>query len=292
MTMRESLTGDDLYSYVILLQSENSRKKYLLCEGESDCAVLDPHLMEDMCETIPGYGNNSVVEAIRIVTAQRTKGVAALIDRDWSKDGQQVSPLAAQTDHYDIDATIFYSGNVCQRVVSTHCNRDAVKKFLSSGGWDSPIEPATALALPIGVLRKLNQEQGWGIRCGDTPFDDVAFPDASGIDIEKAVLSAISRSKKPRVSQADAGRIASEVAEEMLRVADPATHCCGHDLNSALSFLMRRKWGGERINKRSVEKAMRAAFSCVELTSTKFHAGLSSAYACSRPELFTCLGVG
>lgn len=290
--MRENLTGDDLYSYIILLQSENSRKKYLLCEGESDCAVLDPHLVEGACETIPGYGSNSVVDAIRIATQQQTKGVAALIDRDWAKDDQKISPLAAQTDHYDIDATIFYSGNVCRRVVSTHCNRDAVRGFLSSGGWDSPIQPATALAFPIGVLRKLNQEQGWGIRCADTPFDDVAFPDASGIDIEKAVLSAIKRSKKPRVNEADARAISTEVTEEMLSITDPATHCCGHDLNSALSFLMRRKWGGGGINKRSVEKAMRAAFSCAELTSTKFHAGLSSAYACSRPELFTCLGAG
>jgi hypothetical protein len=220
------------------------------------------------------------------------KGVAALVDRDWAKGSEQISHLAARTDHYDIDATIFYSGSVCRRVVSTHCKREMVRDFLSSTGWSSPIQPATALAFPIGVLRKLNHEQGWGLRCSDTPFDEVVFPDATGVDIEKTVISAIKRSKKPRVDTVDATRISAEVGEEMLKVADPATYCCGHDLNSALSFLMRRKWGGGGINKRSVEKAMRAAFSCAELTVAEFYDGLSSAYACTRSELFTCLESG
>ncbi|MFD9430350.1 hypothetical protein [Streptomyces sp. NPDC060002] len=287
VTMQNDLTGDDLFSYVLLLRSGPTARKYILCEGDSDCAVLDPHLEEDLCETLPGYGKSSVLDAIKIVEQQQMRGVAALIDRDWEKDEISIPVVAVQTDHYDIDATVFYSGDVCRRVVYSFCDRASVRNFLQVGGWASPVEPATLLAFPIGVLRKLNYEHGWGLRFSDTPFSEVALPDATGVDLVKTVSSALARAKKARIMPSDIPAVAALANSEMKSVTDPTAYCCGHDLNASLAYLMSQKWRG-RINRKTLEKAMRAAFSCKEIAVTKMRAGLPVALRCSPEDLYVC----
>ncbi|MFD5894911.1 hypothetical protein [Streptomyces sp. NPDC060366] len=285
--MRNDLDGNDLFSYIMLLQTAPSPKKYIVCEGDSDCAVLDPHINDYTCETIPGYGKNSVLEAMLIAEQRNLRDIAALIDRDWEKDRLPVSSLAVKTDFYDIDATVFYSGDVCRRVVGAFCDREEVRKFIGLGSWDSPLEPVTELAFPIGILRKLNFEGGWGIRFSDTPFREVALAGARGVDIERTVLSAIERSKKPRVGISDVASIVDIATDAMAEVDDKPAYCCGHDLNGALAYLMTSKWRG-RINRTSLERAMRAAFSCKELFSTTLHTALPSALNCISSEVFTC----
>ncbi|MFC8665497.1 hypothetical protein [Streptomyces sp. NPDC057199] len=285
--MQNNLTGDDLFSYIILLRSGPTAKKYLLCEGDSDCAVLDPHIEEDVCETIPGYGKNSVLDAIKIVSQQNMNDVAALLDRDWQKDNSGLPDVAVTTDHYDIDATVFYAGDTCKRVVAAFCDRNIVRNFLREGDWSSPVEVATALAFPVGVLRKLNHEEGWGLRFSDTPFSEVALPSSGGVDLTKTVASALSRSKQPRVTEQEIPRIVSSAQRAMEKAQDPHSFCCGHDLNSALAYLMFSKWS-TRINRKTLERAMRAAFSCSEISSTTMFADIPPALKCSSAELFTC----
>ncbi|MGC4981603.1 hypothetical protein ACLQ18_13320 [Streptomyces sp. DT193] len=287
MTMQNNLTGDDLFSYIILLRSGPTAKKYLLCEGDSDCAVLDPHINEDVCETIPGYGKNSVLDAINIVSQQNVHGVAALLDRDWQKGNSALPSSAVSTDHYDIDATVFYTGDACKRVVAAFCDRNIVRTFLGEGGWSSPAEVATALAFPVGVLRKLNHEAGWGLRFADTPFSEVALPSSRGVDLTKTVASALSRSKQPRAAKQDIPRIAHSAQRAMENIQDPRFFCTGHDLNSALAYLMFSKWSA-RINRKTLERAMRAAFSCSEISSTAIFANIPPVLKCSSTQLFTC----
>ncbi|MFG2317392.1 MULTISPECIES: hypothetical protein [Streptomyces] len=287
MNMHDNLTGDDLFSYIILLQSGPTAKKYLLCEGDSDCAVLDPHLNEDICETIPGYGKNSVIEAINIASQQNMSNVAALLDRDWQKAESPIPSIAVMTDYYDIDATVFYSGDTCKRVVAAFCDRDRVRDFLTAGNWKSPEEIATSLAFPVGVLRKLNHDTGWGLRFADTPFTEVALPDSTGLDLTKTVASALSRSKKPRVGEQDIPSIVSAAEQEIRNVSNQRSFCCGHDLNSALAYLMAYKWAA-RINRKTLERSMRAAFSCKEMSSTAMFGRIPSALECSTKVLFTC----
>ncbi len=285
--MQSDLTGDDLFSYVLLLRSGPTARKYILCEGDSDCAVLDPHLEESFCETLPGYGKSSVLDAIKIVEQQQMRDVAALIDRDWGKGQTPIPTVAVQTDHYDIDATVFYSGDVCRRVVYSFCDRATVRLFLQTGGWSSPVEPATLLAFPVGILRKLNHENGWGLRFSDTPFTEVALHDTTGVDLEKTVLSAISRGKKSRLTQSDIPAVVALARSEMKNVGDPSAYCCGHDLNAALSYLMSQKWRA-RMNRRTLERAMRAAFSCKEIAATKIRAELPVALRCPPEDLYIC----
>ena len=133
--------------------------------------MLDAHLADDFCETIPGYGNDSVVEAISLVESRGIPDVAALIDRDWGKSRRPISGLAARTDFYDIDATIFFSGDVCKRVVGAFCDRSKVARFLSDKQFQSVIDAAVALAFPLGVLRSLSHSKGWGLRVAGLPIE-------------------------------------------------------------------------------------------------------------------------
>ncbi|MEW2552994.1 hypothetical protein AB0957_14810 [Streptomyces zhihengii] len=285
--MKEYLTGEDLFSYLIILGVPGKSKRFILCEGDSDCAVLDPHLDDGVVETIPGYGKDSVIEAVQIAFDSGFTNVAALIDRDWGKSRRKPCDLAVPTDKYDIDATVFYAGDVCRRVVSAFCDRDRVREFLAAHGWSSPMEAVSALAFPLGVLRKLSYDEGWGIKVAGTPFDKVAQPDCNGVDLSALVVSAIERAGKPRISERDVPDVIGSVNRFMAQVEDISDYCCGHDLNSALSFLMRKKWSG-KASKDLIERSMRGAFSCREMLGSRFFKGIHGVFGVPEGDLFTC----
>ncbi|MFB7457559.1 hypothetical protein [Streptomyces sp. NPDC056188] len=285
--MLQNLTGDDLFSYLLLLGAGSSNRKYLLCEGDSDCAVLDPHLIEDTCETVPGYGKDSVVIAINLVDQQDLRNVGALVDRDWSKSRRAISALATQTDYYDIDATVFFTGNVCQRLVSAFCDRQKVREFLTAQQLASPVEAATRLALPLGVLRKLSFDNGWGLRVAGTPMKEVVSEKGNTVDADSLFDLCLKRSKKARIGPRDKGDIVASLEAEISSVTDASEYCCGHDLNAALTHLMQAHWGG-RVSKDTVERSMRGAFSCSDLASTRLYGGIQSVLNSSAEVLFSC----
>ncbi|MFG2353732.1 hypothetical protein [Streptomyces sp. NPDC048521] len=285
--MLQNLTGDDLFSYLLLLGAGSSDRKYLLCEGDSDCAVLDPHLIENACETVPGYGKDSVVIAINLVDQQGLRNVGALVDRDWRKSRHSISALATQTDHYDIDATVFFTGNVCQRLVSAFCDRQKVRDFLTARRLTSPVEAATKLALPLGILRKLSFDNGWGLRVAGTPIKEVVSEEGDTVDTGSLFDLCLKRSKAARIGPSDKNSVAAALETEISSVADASEYCCGHDLNSALAYLMQAYWGG-RVSKDTLERSMRGAFSCSDLASTRLHGGIQSVLNSSADVLFNC----
>jgi hypothetical protein len=285
--MLQNLTGDDLFSYLLLLGAGRKNQKYLICEGDSDCAVLDPHLVDGACETVPGYGKDSVVEAINLIDQQGIKNVGALVDRDWCKSRKPISALAARTDFYDIDATIFFTGEVCRRMVSAFCDRDKVQHFLDAHQISSPVDAAIILSLPLGVLRKLSHDHGWGLRVAGTPIKEVAYADGSAIDIDELFDMSLKRSKKARVSESDKAQIVTSIRTVMRSEIDAMEYCCGHDLNSVMAYLMQTHWAA-RISKDTLERAMRGGFSCPELMSTQLYKDLHSVLKVSKSELFTC----
>jgi hypothetical protein len=285
--MLQNLTGDDLFSYLLLLGAGSNHRKYLLCEGDSDCAVLDPHLIEDTCETVPGYGKDSVVIAINLVDQQGIHNVGALIDRDWRKSRHPISALAARTDYYDIDATVFFTGNACQRLVAAFCDRQKVRDFLTARQLTSPTEAAIKLALPLGVLRKLAFENGWGLRVAGTPIKEVVSENGDAINFGDLFDLCLKRSKKARIGPDDKDHIVTSLEAEMSSVSNAPEYCCGHDLNSALAYLMQAFWGG-RVSKDTLERSMRGAFSCADLASTRLYRGIQSALNSSAEVLFNC----
>lgn len=283
--MMQDLDGFDLFSYLLLLRSGSRGGRYVLCEGESDCAVLDPHLADDV-ETLPGYGKDSVLVAIEHAEKQSLKGVAALIDRDWGKDRRPVSKLAAQTDYYDLDATVFYAGNVCARVVSAFCNRQMVRDFLLANGFSSPIQAVTSLGFPIGILRKLSFLRGWGLRISRIPVSEIMDKGSISVDLSELFRASLKRSKKARVVAQDETWIIDEVRSLMQETKDPEAHCCGHDLTASLAFLMRTYWGAQ-IGQDTLERTMRSSFSCQDLSSRLFYLRLNQIFP-STPDIFTC----
>ncbi|UJA08800.1 DUF4435 domain-containing protein [Streptomyces collinus] len=285
--MLQNLTGDDLFSYLILLGAGSSDRRYLICEGDSDCAVLDPHLQEDACETVPGYGKDSVVVAISLVEQQGLRNVGALVDRDWNKSRHSISSLAARTDFYDIDATVFFSGTVCRRIVSAFCDREKVREFLSIHKLASPADAAVRLALPLGVLRKLSYDHGWGLRVAGTPIKEVVRESGDAVDTNQLFDLCLKRSKKARISQNDKAHVLALFETEMASVANSSEYCCGHDLNSVLAYLMQAHWGG-RVSKDMLERAMRGALSCAELASTRLYGQIHSVLRSPEGSLFNC----
>jgi hypothetical protein len=248
---------------------------------------MDPHLRDEECETIPGYGKNTVVEAINLAHSSGFSNVAALIDRDWGKSRVEVCELAVKTDDYDMDATVFFAGSVCNRVVHAHCSRDQVRNFLSIHNMRSPVDAVTRMALPLGMLRKLSHDNGWGLRVADLPVDEIVAPDTITIDLDRMARKSFEMSKAPRISQSDLGVVVAQVRAKIEACRDVRSFCCGHDLNSCLAYLMRTQWSGN-VGRRALERAMRAAYSCGEFSRASFFGGISAVLKVASADLFTC----
>ncbi|MFF7021063.1 hypothetical protein ACFY97_08610 [Streptomyces klenkii] len=240
-----------------------------------------------MCETVPGYGKDSVMIAISLIERQSIPGVAALVDRDWSKPWDSMSRLAVRTDYYDIDATIFFTGDVSGRMVAAFCDRQKVKDFLGAHEFTSPADAAAKLALPLGVLRKLSHDNGWGLRVAGTPIKDIAHESGGAVDVSRLFDVCLKRSGKARVGQQDRLEITDSIEAVISSLAKPSEFCCGHDLNSALAYLMQAHWGA-RISKDMLERAMRGGFSCIELASTQFRSDIHSVLGVPEEGLFNC----
>jgi hypothetical protein len=100
----------------------------------------------------------------------------------------------------------------------------------------------------------------------DFPIAVIADAGQIAVDLDRLVQTAVSRSQHQEPSESPQ-LLARLVTEALSSAADPRRLCSGHDLASALSYLVRTAWGG-RAGAEQVLRAIRSAFSCAELMST------------------------
>ncbi|GAB3066395.1 DUF4435 domain-containing protein [Micromonospora schwarzwaldensis] len=265
----ESLTPDVLLMEIEMLRTKDQRT-ILLVEGPNDMAILEPHLDDVECRSLPTGGKVNLLATIRLVNQRKLKRVLGIADRDW--EGLLAAavriPNVIYTDFYDIDATALFSGNVCQRVVSVHCDGPTVRAHLTKSGQADPLSVLVEVASEVGVLRMLNIRNGWGVKVRDFPVHEV---------IDTATLQV----SQPRLAAIAAGRSKGAVRAEDVATAMSAwswgtysrrDFCSGHDLISALAFVLKSAWGGKHVGVEAAGRAIRAALSCTELKATQFYA--------------------
>src|SRR5664280_1216328 len=79
--MRELLTGDDLFSEIVMRRTADPRTVIVL-EGPSDCVTLDIFLDDTSCYSIDANGKSSVLRVIECSETTSTKRVLGVVDND------------------------------------------------------------------------------------------------------------------------------------------------------------------------------------------------------------------
>jgi hypothetical protein len=269
--MHRWITGDDLFNE-LAMQRTTDRRTFVLLEGPTDCQALDPHVDEARAVTFPGYSKSVVKKALTLADDRQLARVLAVLDRDWVGllESPLPSPNVVYTDDYDLDATMLFAGDVLERVVSAHSDRDARGDDLDASG-SSVSTLLVDIAAHVGILRFANERDGLGINCQKFPVHAAMGPTAASVDVTALVRIAIGRSPHATAVEVDVVRL---VTEEHGQAAERRRYCNGHDLASALSALCKR-WGVV-ISRANLEAAIRSAFSCADLRRTTLYRAMAT----------------
>lgn len=255
--MRELLTADDLFSHLLILRGV-SDKKFILVEGDDDCGLIDPHLNEDVCETLPSGGKTVVLGAAELAEEQGMDGVGVVLDLDWADllYPRIIKPYIFYTDSYDIDATAYAVDQNVAAFIINQADRDKLRNLVPKDSARALSGVAKEVALSVGVIRFLSEKSRWELKTREFPTH-LAIMDDIEVDVEKIVEVALQRSPNAFVAKED---VLAEFRKHAPLISDRFRYCSGHDLLSAVAALL-RKVGGQ-VSSKSVGVALRSAFGC------------------------------
>ncbi|BCB87434.1 toprim domain-containing protein [Phytohabitans suffuscus] len=287
--MFDQLTGDDLYAEILLLLDQG--KAVVVVEGPDDLDALDSHIDDGACYAIPGYGKTSVIDAIRLADADDARQVIAILDRDWTGilDDPIDSENVVYTDWYDLDATILRVGDNYLRVAASFCDPVSMKRHIARSVLDNALDFAVRPAVAVGAIRLVAREQSMNLRARDFPMGEIVDLDGGQPDLRKTAVIAVASASNARPKE-HLDVVADVLATTYSRIEMNYRYCSGHDLLSALSVVMRKRWRSSA-SAGTVAKAVRAAFSCVELMQTTFFAEVKAWGESRSVNVWNCRGI-
>ncbi|WP_310725091.1 hypothetical protein [Streptomyces sp. N2A] len=280
------MTADDVLSHVMMLADTNDLL-YLLVEGDTDCSVIDPHIDVTLCDTLPSGGKTVVLGAVRMAREEGFDRLAAVIDLDWAEIlyPKTQDDDVFYTDHYDIDATVFFREHNALRVAGSFSNRARLRSHVANCGYANLHELVTRLAFPVGLLRFTSEKRRLQLNLRDFPISVVLNDEGNGIDLDRLIDLSLRRSGRDSACKEEVARLYAEAKEE---VTDVQRYCSGHDLLAALATVLHRKFGS-KASIDSISRAVRGAFSCSDVKESALFSSISKWGTSRGKEVLTCL---
>ncbi|MFF9542703.1 hypothetical protein ACF1B4_03830 [Streptomyces albidoflavus] len=256
--MFDILDGDDLHAELIMLRSNDSRA-FLILEGPTDCHVLDEFINDEHFTTVPALGKERALGAIaRLDEGVLLGSVFALLDRDWVgilEEGVNRSEVA-YTDFYDMDACIFFTPGVYEKLAATFCTDNTFKRG-EPGCSHSDISTACVdLVFAVGVLRFISSRDGLGLALRKFPLEQVASVRDGSVDLSKLIEIACKRAERDPEDYPD---LLESLRRELAGIEEPHRYCSGHDLAKAFHLIAKRRWA-TKVGADVIERTARAAY--------------------------------
>jgi hypothetical protein len=273
--MMQYLRSTDLYSLVRMLRA-GTTQAILVVEGPSDSLTLTPHINKAETRIIPGYGRTSVEDAIRKAEQDQIPKVVGLADSDIDHLIPQVKTFTSanlvRTEHYDLEADIFYSDTVIDRLIMSLVHHDQIDAVLSARKLDNLSDTVTRFAQTVGHLRVESRKKGTELSLRELPLK--GFIRAEKEPFDYAALAAMIKQKSKKttltVSQIKRRLAALSNIKRLSRRV-----CCGHDLLNILVGLLTRWWSA-KLTYEGLCWSFRAALSVEDLKKLKIYADLDT----------------
>ncbi|MFD0226070.1 hypothetical protein ACWGPD_00690 [Streptomyces hirsutus] len=259
--MLDELTGDDLYAELIMLRT-NDKRYFIVVEGVADVAVFDRFMDLGHCVPIPAHGKENAHTCLTRVISDHFPGVFAILDKDWLGllPNNLEDDRIVHTDHYDLDACIFFSGDIYAGIAGSFCAGNGFRNGSPGCTTDDLQRACVDMAFPLGVLRYISSRDELGLKLDKFPLAEALNVDLS-VDLDSLVSISIARTKGASASKCS---LMEDLNREMAAIRDRSRYCSGHDLAKAFSILLKVSWRG-KIGADVVERSARAALSATEL---------------------------
>jgi hypothetical protein len=259
--MKEFITGDDIYSTILMFQAGDPRA-IVLAEDDSDIDGIVSHLDPVATTSIPCFGSSNLDRAVTLIDSNNIKRVVAIRDRDWHGllEPEPISPNIILTEYYDFDATAMLTTDAGRRVALVFGDPAKVAAACQGGGVDNPISLVVAAAAAIGYIRLASARNNQGLAVRNFPVHEIL--DSSGaLLFERLTSLVVARTAGCALTESE---VAALYQAEVERGVTRERVCSGHDLGAALAALVRRVFGGSAVGESMVLKTLRAALGCAE----------------------------
>ncbi|MFD9928819.1 hypothetical protein ACFWZK_22005 [[Kitasatospora] papulosa] len=280
------MTSDDILSHAMMLSAANNLL-YILVEGDTDCSVIDPHLNADVCDTLPSGGKSVVLGAIALAREEGFNRFAAVVDLDWA--GLLYPKLKERgvfyTDHYDIDAMVFFREQNVLSVTASFADRKSLRSHVAASRYNSMHEIITQIAFPLGVMRHVSEKHRLELSLRDFPISAVIEEGGDSIDFDRFIDLVIKRSPRCSITRENLFRL---YEEEATGVTDVRRYCSGHDLLVALAVVLHRKCGS-KASKDVIARAVRGAYGCSDAKESQLFRSMNEWGLLNGKEMLSCL---
>lgn len=276
MQLFENLTANDIFAWILLNRSGDSRG-ILLVESGYDAQVYEAHLEPSDMTTIACGGRPTALQVMDIVNQQTVERVCASVDADvHAVMGTPLPDHVFTTEFCDLESEAFFGPEGGQLFIEpllppgrTHANQI---------GED--LRALLALVSAVGGLRLISVRDGLDFKLADLPFGRVLFC-RRGEVVDVALLATIIAARSRN------GASLKDYVEQKLDHLLALPHdqvdfrlCNGHDICQVLSIYIKER-GGPAVSGKTLESFLKLSlhkchiFSQVPLRATLDHWGSS-----------------
>ncbi|NKR68695.1 hypothetical protein GS536_11500 [Rhodococcus hoagii] len=272
--MLEHLNANTIFNTIAMLRPERDGV-FLVVEGSDDQYTVKRHVDDDAVTVLCGLGGKpDLLSASAKVDQHGTPQVYFLIDSDYDKfippEAEYGKTVIASDGHDLVMDLVLIDRSIIHRVIDSHTRGH------SRGGESidaaDVLTKAIDLALPVGVLRMLSVENGWGLNLRDYPFGRLK---STPPDLAEIVEIAVERS----APVADEASILPALTYAMTSYRTHATAIVGdHDCFSAIARVMCDR-GFKKAGADHLSSSFLAAVGCNSLNRTSWFTSMSDRIA-------------
>ena len=270
--MKNALTSDDLFAYIVMLGQVDHRP-VVLVEGSEDSAIMDAHALDEHIQIMPGYGKQSVLGAAKLLFSAGVTRVICLVDSDLDHlfdAALSDPPNVVRSENHDFLADLLFAcPELTQAIIRNFAQVEEADAYLAH-------ESLTVEALLVGIAGMIGAMRATSIRHG-LGISMARFPTPPLIDaFESGTLEAqiltISIGRSP--ADVSPALVADHLHAEIVDAGSLVSYSSGHDLLSALGSLVMTRWGG--VGAPVIARAFRAAVACRCFSRTRFFGAVAA----------------
>ena len=266
--MKQYLTPHDIANTVRMMRPQYTGS-VVIVEGDSDARVYGRFIDDIRCRIVPAHGKSNVLIAMGLLDRNRTRGILAIIDCDFSHlDGiEESSANIMTTDTHDLETMIIKSKAL--DIVMAEFGSKSRARRVGASIRDMLLEAT----VPIGYLRWVSSknQENLGVSFRDIPYPKVIKTDEMSME---ANIDAIITEAKARSQHVpfDDGELKAKVTSLLeSQPHDPWHVCRGHDMIHILAIGFNEVFGNrqaKRATYEQIDKIMRIAYDITEFAKS------------------------